>query len=285
MATLLDEFTNLEVIGTGAGSTIFKGLHTGDGLVYAVKDVKWIREGDERYLRQAANEYRIGTLLDHKNLVKMYDFQRVRKYFKVVRCIVVMDYFPGVRLSPKNRFSIPDLVGVFLQVARALSYMHQMGFVHTDVKPENILVDEGADVRLVDFGVACRRASRKNRVQGTPDFIAPEQLSKKPLDARTDIYNLGTTMYKVLTGKIAPENIRMAAPLGNSAVSESLSLAKLGVRHHNAAVPEKIAYIVEKCCRRSRSKRYQSMREVERELLASLREIAPPDHRFIKEAV
>lgn len=285
MATLLDEFTNLEVIGTGAGSTIFKGLHIRDGLVYAIKDVKWIREGDERYLRQATNEYRIGALLDHENLIKMHDFQRVRKYFKVVRCIVVMDYFPGVRLSPKNQFSIPNLVGIFLQVARALGYMHQMGFVHTDVKPENILVDQEANVKLVDFGVACRRESRKNRVQGTPDFIAPEQLSKKPLDARTDIYNLGTTMYKVLTGKVAPENIRMATPLGNGTIPESLSLAKFGVRHHNAAVPERLAHIVEKCSRRSRSKRYQNMREVEQELLATLREIAPPDHRFIKEAV
>lgn len=283
MPSLLDNFKDMEVIGTGAGSTIYKAIRADTGEVFAIKDVKWTQSGDERYLKQVANEFRVAGSFQHPNIIGVHDFQRIRRYLKTIECILVMDYFPGKMLSPHSAFSIPDLVAIFLQVARALGYMHQLGYVHTDIKPENILVNDRAHAMVVDFGVACRRGSSKVRVQGTPEFIAPEQLSKKPLDERTDIYNLGATMYKILTGKVAPENVRISVPLTNGSVPEGLGLAKLGVRHHNQAVPEKLAYVVEKCHRRSRSKRYIRVRDVEEELLACLREIAPPDHRFLQE--
>jgi serine/threonine-protein kinase len=282
---LLDGYTDLEVVGVGAGSTIFKGTDLRNGGVYALKYIKWTKRGDERFLKQALNEYAVAGHFDHENIIRMRDCRRLRRYFKVMECIVQMDYFPGKMLSPRNDFSIPDLVAIFLQVARALGYMHQLGFVHTDIKPENLLVDKTGRAKVIDFGVACKRAARKDRVQGTPEFMAPEQLSKKPLDERTDIYNLGTTMYKILTGKVAPENVRIAVPLSNGVQQNGMSLGKMGVRDHNADVPEQFAHVIEKCCRRSRSRRYQSMRDVIEELTACLRQVAPPDHRFLKEAV
>jgi len=284
LAGLLDNFTDLRVVGTGAGSTIYRGLSVADGGVYAVKHVIRTRAGDERFIRQAANEYKVASLFDHPNIIRMYDLLRQRRYLKVVECAVVMEYFPGKMLSRKHKFSLPDLVAIFLQAARALDYMHKLGYVHTDVKPENILVNEAAQVKIIDFGVACKRASTKQRVQGTPDFISPEQLSKKPLDERTDIYNLGATMYKILTGKVTPENVRISAPLKRGADNGHLSLARRGVRDHNGAVPERLAHAIDKCCRRSRSRRWQRMKELEEELVACLKEVAPPDHRFLEEA-
>ena len=280
MASLLENFGQLEIIGTGAGSTIFKGVSLADGGLYAIKVVKWTQRGDERFIRQALNEYKIASLFDHKNIVRMYDCYRKRRFLKTVELNIVMEYFPGRMLSERSRFPMPEMVGIFLQVAEALEYMHRLGFVHTDVKPENILVDDNANVKLIDFGVACKRNATKDRVQGTPDFMAPEQTTKKPLDERTDIYNLGATMYKVLTGKVVPENVSIASPMGNGG---ALSLMKSGIRSFNAQAPEKLAYLIEKCSRRSRSKRYQRMGEVVEALAAVLREVAPPDHRFLKE--
>jgi len=277
---LLDSFSDLEVAGTGAGSTIFKGTCVDDGRTYAIKVVKWTQRGDERFIKQAVNEYRIASILDHRNVVKMYSCRRVRKFFKTVEFNIVMEYFPGKMLSERSRFQMADMIAIFLQVADALAYMHRIGFVHTDVKPENILVDDEANVRLIDFGVACKRNATKDRVQGTPEFMAPEQTTKKPLDERTDIYNLGATMYKVLTGRVVPENVSIATPHGDG---NELSLARTGVRAHNAAVPGRFARVVEKCTRRSRSKRYQRMSEVVEELGMALREIAPPDYRFLEE--
>jgi len=280
LGSFLDGFTQLEVIGTGAGSTIFKGVSTEDGKTYAIKTVKWTQAGDERFLKQAANEYKIASLFDHRNIVKMYSAYRRRRFFKTVECDIVMEYFPGRTLSDRGRLPMADMIGVFLQVADALAYIHRLGFVHTDIKPENILINDKGDVRVVDFGVACKRNETKDRVQGTPEFMAPEQTTKKPLDERTDIYNLGTTMFKVLTGKVAPENVSIVTPLGNG---EGLSLAKMDVRSLNADVPEKLARVIEKCSRRSRSKRYQRMAEVVDALEAVLREVAPKGHRLLKE--
>lgn len=284
MTPLMDNYTSLEVVGTGAGSTIFKGIDINDGKIYAIKYVKWTRRGDERFIKQAANEYEVASQLSHENIVRVHDFRRMRRYFKTVECIVKMDYFPGKMLTPKNDFSMCDLLAIFIQVSKALGYMHQLGYVHTDVKPENLLVDSAARAMVIDFGVACKRSARKDRVQGTPDFMAPEQLSKKPLDERTDVYNLGTTMYKILTGKVAPENVRIAVSLGSAGVSESMTLGKVGVRDHDTEVPEQFAHVIEKCCRRSRSSRFQTMRQVTEDLIACLREVAPPDHKFLKEA-
>ncbi len=282
MQPILHRFSDVHVAGTGAGSTIFKGVSTQDGKTYAIKVVKWTQPGDERFVKQAINEYKIASILDHRNIIQMYSCQKTRRFFKTVEFDIVMEYFGGKMLSERSKFPMPDLIGVFLQVAEALSYMHQIGFVHTDIKPENILVDDNANVKVIDFGVACKRNATKDRVQGTPEFMAPEQTTKKPLDERTDIYNLGATMYKVLTGKVVPENIGLANPMGSS---DPLSLMKTTVRDHNALVPEKFSRVVEKCSRRSRSKRYQRMSEVVDELAAALRDVAPPDHRFLKELV
>jgi len=275
----LDAFANLEVVGTGAGSTIYRGTSLDDGKVYAVKVIRRTQAGDKRFIKQAANEFRVASVLDHKNIVKMYASGRVRRFLRTVEYSIVMEYFPGRMLSEHNKFTIPEIISIFLQVADALAYMHRMGYVHTDVKPENILVDNKAAAKIIDFGVACKRNETKDRVQGTPEFMAPEQVSKKPLDERTDIYNLGATMYKVLTGKTAPVNVGIANPMGNG---EGLSLAKLGVRFHNAAVPEKFAHVIEKCCRRSRSKRYQRMSEVVEALSAALRDVAPAGSPSVK---
>jgi serine/threonine-protein kinase len=279
LGSLIERFTDLEVVGTGAGSTIFKGTSLDDGQVYAVKVVKWTQRGDERFLKQAMNDYRIASLLDHKNIIRVYSSNRIRKFLKTIEFDILMEYFSGRMLSDRGRLNMPDLISVFLQVAAALAYMHRIGFVHTDIKPENILVDDKAHVKVIDFGVACRRNETKDRVQGTPEFMAPEQTTKKPLDERTDIYNLGATMYKILTGKVVPENVNIAGVLGNG---DGLSLLKAGVRDINAAVPGRLAHIIEKCSRRSRSKRYQRMAEVVEELTMALREVAPPDHEFLK---
>ena len=275
----------IRFLGGGARSTIWQVRDRRTGRVLALKRVVKRNSSDDRFLEQAVNEYEVGCRLEHPALRRVFDMRQVKRWLSVREVRLWMEYCDGRTIQQRRPDGVEESVRVFLEVASGLAYMNERGFVHADTKPNNIIVAPGGSVKVIDFGQSCPVGTVKKRIQGTPDFIAPEQLSKKPLDARTDIYNLGTTMYKVLTGKVAPENIRMATPLGNGTIPESLSLAKFGVRHHNAAVPERLAHIVEKCSRRSRSKRYQNMREVEQELLATLREIAPPDHRFIKEAV
>jgi serine/threonine protein kinase len=82
--------------------------------------------------------------------------------------------------------------------------MHQQGFVHCDIKPNNILINKSGTIKIIDLGQSCAIGTIKTRIQGTPDYIAPEQVRRKTLGPKTDIFNLGATMYWALTGKNAP---------------------------------------------------------------------------------
>jgi serine/threonine-protein kinase len=82
--------------------------------------------------------------------------------------------------------------------------MHREGFVHCDVKPNNILLSKAGAVRIIDLGQSCRIGMIKQRIQGTPDYIAPEQVQRKRLGPKTDVFNLGATMYWAITGRNVP---------------------------------------------------------------------------------
>ena len=83
--------------------------------------------------------------------------------------------------------------------------MHQMGYVHCDIKPNNILRNDKGEVKVIDFGQSCKIGTVKERIQGTPDYIAPEQVARRPITVQTDVFNLGATLYWALTGKAHPD--------------------------------------------------------------------------------
>jgi serine/threonine-protein kinase len=97
-----------------------------------------------------------------------------------------------------------DVVDTFIQAAQGLRAMHAMGFVHCDIKPNNILRNEKGEVKVIDFGQSCRIGTVKERIQGTPDYIAPEQVTRRPISVQTDVFNLGATLYWAITGKAIP---------------------------------------------------------------------------------
>jgi serine/threonine protein kinase len=93
---------------------------------------------------------------------------------------------------------------IFRMVAGGLHAMHQRGYIHCDIKPNNILISESGMIKIIDLGQSCRIGTTKQRIQGTPDYIAPEQVRRKALNPRTDVFNLGATMYWALTGRNVP---------------------------------------------------------------------------------
>ena len=115
-----------------------------------------------------------------------------------------MEYFDGQSLEEQRRLSLGDILLVFRMVAMGLNAMHEKGFVHCDVKPNNILFNPKGAIKVIDLGQSCKLGEIKKRIQGTPDYIAPEQVRREHLSHRTDIFNLGATMYWALTGKNVP---------------------------------------------------------------------------------
>src|SRR4029077_8096634 len=108
------------------------------------------------------------------------------------------------------RLSVPRLVQIFAKIASGLVHMHRRGVFHADLKPNNILLSRTGDVKVIDYGLAWIKGEPKGRVQGTPEYMAPEQARKGLVNEQTDLYNLGATMYRLVTWRHPPSTVPTA---------------------------------------------------------------------------
>jgi eukaryotic-like serine/threonine-protein kinase len=195
-------------LGTGAGSTILLiSDKTKGGKRYALKVVRKQDEDDEVYVQQALTEFEAGQKLNHPAIAKVYDCRLKRAWFKVKGVELLLEYVEGKTLDEIEAPQLGQLVLIFCQVASALAHMHRREVYHGDLKPANIMLTKTGQVKLIDFGTAWVRGQEKNRVQGTPQYIAPEQAAERVVGKKTDVYNFGATMYRMLTGRYAQQGI------------------------------------------------------------------------------
>jgi len=197
-------FTIIKRLGTGARSTIYLATDEEDQTQVALKRVILERPEDTRIFEQVDAEYKVAQRVDHPYIRKCYKLKKIRGMIKVKEMLLSMEYFDGRSLEDCPTLSLGDVLLVFRMVASGLNAMHQHGFVHCDIKPNNILINKSGSIKIIDLGQSCKIGTTKQRIQGTPDYIAPEQVKRRPLGPKTDIFNLGATMYWALTGKHAP---------------------------------------------------------------------------------
>jgi len=197
-------FSIVRRIGTGARSTIYLATNEQDNTQLALKRVIFERPEDIRVFKQVETEYKVAQQIDHPYVRKCYELKKIRRMFRVREILLSMEYFDGQNLEDCSTLSLGDVLLVFRMVAGGLNAMHQHGFVHCDIKPNNILLSQAGSIKIIDLGQSCKIGTIKPRIQGTPDYIAPEQVRRKPLGPKTDIFNLGATMYWALTGKHVP---------------------------------------------------------------------------------
>ena len=199
-------------LGTGAGSTILLVTDPNQGGKYALKVVRRQGPADDVYVEQAQHEFEVAQKLNHPGLIKIYDLRIKKSWFKVTGVEELMEYVDGKNLDELEVPERGQLVLVFIHVASALNHMHRRGIYHADLKPGNIMLSRSGDVKVVDFGTAWIKGQAKNRIQGTLEYMAPEQVKDKVVDEKTDLYNLGATMYRMFTGHHA--NLGMPGELG-----------------------------------------------------------------------
>lgn len=198
-------FTILQRLGTGARSTIYSARDDFDDSLVALKRVIVERPEDMRVIEQTETEYKIAQQIDHPYIRKCYTIKKFRGMsFKVKELLMSMELFEGKTLENSPTLSLGDVLLIFRMVATGLNAMHQHGYVHCDMKPNNIMINKSGAVKIIDLGQSCKIGTTKARIQGTPDYIAPEQVQRKPMVPKTDIFNLGATMYWALTGKNVP---------------------------------------------------------------------------------
>ena len=194
-----------DVIGIGGMATVYKATDIIENRVVAVKVLKNEYAQNEEFVRRFINEARAISVLNHKNIVKVFDasVSQTVKY-------MVMEYIEGITLkeyiSRKGRLPWKDAVFFAVQILRALQHAHDKGIVHRDIKPQNIMLLSNGVVKVTDFGIA--RFSRSSdqtiteKAIGSVHYISPEQARGEPTDEKADIYSLGVIMYEMLTGKL-----------------------------------------------------------------------------------
>ncbi len=204
---VLGSYRILDQIGRGGMGTVYLAEHASLKRKVAVKVLAGHQATTDHGTAQFYREAQAAAALDHPNIVKVYDIGR----FGSVHYIA-MEYVDGRTLAqllaagPVPFDAAADYVA---QAAAGLQAAGDRGFVHRDVKPENLIVDRGGTLKILDLGLAHeaaavgadRPALDTASVHGTPDYIAPEQALNAPVDIRTDIYSLGVTFYALLTGR------------------------------------------------------------------------------------
>jgi serine/threonine-protein kinase len=194
------QYRIVKVLGTGAGSTILLVADTKTNDRYALKVVKRQDASDDVYIAQAVHECEVARRLRHPSLLQIYDCRVKRSWFKVSGVELLMEFVDGRTLDEIECPERGQLVLIFIHVASALNHMHRRGIYHGDLKPGNIMLTRDGHVKVIDFGTAWVKGEAKDRIQGTPQYMAPEQAHEKVVDDRTDLYNLGATMYRMFTG-------------------------------------------------------------------------------------
>lgn len=193
-------------VGRGAASIIYAVSDPASGgQVYALKHVVRRNEKEQRYVEQVQNEFEVSKLCAHPVLRKVVDLKTVKKFFgPITEVAMTMELIDGVPFDEKRYTDVKRIVDVFIEVAKGLWEIHKAGYVHCDTKPGNIMITSDGGVKLIDLGQAAKIGTVKERVQGTPSFIAPEQARCKPLSDQTDVYNFGASLYWALTHQRVP---------------------------------------------------------------------------------
>jgi serine/threonine-protein kinase len=202
----LDQYDLTELIARSGMASIFKAVDRLSGATVAIKVPYLQFESDVVFYGRFQREEAVGRRLDHLNIIKVLTPRHKSRMY------IAMEYVDGISLRAIMRNERPlkteRALNFARQVCDAMVYMHSQGVVHRDLKPENVLVTAEGRIKIMDFGIALDESARRltwsglSTTIGTPDYMAPEQVSGRHGDARTDVYALGTMLFEMLTGNL-----------------------------------------------------------------------------------
>ena len=249
------------LVGVGGMANVYRGVDEKTGNAIAVKVLKEEFLDNEELVRRFKNESKAISILDHPNIVKVYDVSVTDKLQ-----YIVMEYVDGITLKEylKQRggaLTWKETVHFATQVLGALQHAHSKGIIHRDVKPQNIMLLADGSIKMMDFGIARFSRAQSQTVSdkaiGSVHYISPEQAKGDKTDARTDIYSVGVMLYEMLSGRL-PFDGDGAVSIAIMQISDKAKpLAQVAPN-----VPEGLRQITEKAMEKDPAKRYQSAQEM-----------------------
>jgi len=276
------KFVLREVVGTGAMGTVFRAEQVTLGRTVAVKLLNASLARDATMVERFEKEARAASRLNHPNVVSIFDFGQTDDGI----LYIVMEFVRGRTLTEVilQDFPFPPgrLVDIGCQILAGLHEAHSQGVIHQDVKPDNVLVERlrtGDDhIKIADFGIA--RLQEEGPllkdgmpvICGTPEYMAPEQIQGKPVDARSDMYAVGIVLYEMLTGE---------RPFGGSQLDVlrahlSDTPVPPSVRRPDVSIPPQIEALVMRALSKEPAERFESAAEFRAELEACVSVVRAP---------
>jgi eukaryotic-like serine/threonine-protein kinase len=272
-AALADRYRLERELGRGGMATVYLATDLRHDRPVALKVLHpqlAASLGPERFLR----EIKLAARLQHPHILTVLDSGDAAG-----RLWFTMPYIEGEslrdRLVREKQLAVEDAVRIAREAADALDYAHRHGVIHRDIKPENILLSDGHAL-VADFGIARAMGGDEHLTEtgmaiGTPAYMSPEQAAgERELDARTDIYSLGTVLYELLAGEPP-----FAGPTMQAMAARRLSTEAPSVRQYRPAVPETVDRAVRKALARVPADRFASAAELARALAPTATEAAP----------
>jgi eukaryotic-like serine/threonine-protein kinase len=217
---------------------------------------------DKAEIAALKNEYECGKSLKHKNIIKIYDFA-----IESGAAFVVMEHFehPNLKLWLREPQKIAHLsLKIIEQGAEGLFSMHEQGWIHRDVKPDNFLVSTQGAVKLIDFAISVKQRSSLaamfsfggRRIMGTRSYMSPEQIRGKNLDPRADMYSYGCVLFELMTAKCP-----FTGSTADELLSKHLTAPIPSMQVHNDNVTPEFAELVRKMMAKRPEDRPASMWE------------------------
>ncbi len=267
-----DRYELNEVVGSGGMSSVYRAHDRVLERTVALKVLhdRLVAQTDvvERFSREA----KLVAGLSHHNIVAVIDRGEYAG-----SPFIVLEYISGENLKQllvrQGPLSVERALELTIEIADGLAFAHQKGFVHRDVKPQNVLLNNKGEAKVTDFGIARPLEAQEGETQtgtvlGTCDYISPEQAQGRRVDERTDVYSLGIVLYELLTGKVpfTGENFVAVAMQHINAPPPPVSLDR-------PEVPRRVEAAIDKALAKEPEDRFETMAAFADELRTSLAEL------------
>lgn len=266
----LSHYKILSRIGAGGMGEVYLAEDTKLGRKVAIKVLPEYLKADELAKKRMLREARAAAKLDHSNICSIYEVSEADAL-----TFIVMQYIEGETLASKIKrdpLGLDAILDITIQVADALSEAHRQGIIHRDIKPQNIMITERNQVKVLDFGIAKLTESSKSAESqlqtksmltemgaliGTLPYMSPEQVKAEDIDARSDVFSLGIVIYEMAT-----RSHPFAAKSATATILMILTSEPLPITHFLADAPSEFQRILSKALCKNRNERYQTARDL-----------------------
>ncbi len=259
-STIAGRYEILEQLGRGGMGEVYRARDTKLDEEMALKLLRPEIASDKIMIDRFRNELKLARKITHKNVCRMYDFHEEEG-----TPFITMEYVAGddlkSQIQKRGKIPIEEALSITRQVTVGLIEAHELGVVHRDLKPQNIMIDKKGHAKIMDFGIArsveLPGVTTTGMIVGTPDYISPEQAEGEEADQRSDIYSLGITLYEMVTG-----NVPFKGDTALSVAIKHKSQIPSDPKKLNPEVSEDLSRLILICMEKKKERRYQSAEEL-----------------------